>query len=202
MNQFHLVAIMIGKAKGLLVPSGEPGKVRRVMSSIRKAPISTPENPVPIFCGVLGLEGDEQVDLTVHGGQEKALYAYPEEHYDFWRQALETKESKLSMFSSPGALGENLVTRGLNETDVYLGDLWEIGEVTLQVTQPREPCFKFNAVTGDKYASRKMADSGFCGWYMAVITPGILKASEAIRVVPGSRQQTVEQAFKQKLRRT
>ena len=130
------------------------------------------------------------------------MYAYPQEHYDFWRQALETKESKLSIFSSPGALGENLATRGLNEKDVYLGDLWEIGEVTLQVTQPREPCFKFNAVTGDKHASQKMADSGFSGWYLAVITPGVLKAGDSVRVVPGSRQQTVEQAFKQQLRRT
>ncbi|MGA1028764.1 MAG: MOSC domain-containing protein, partial [Burkholderiaceae bacterium] len=59
-----------------------------------------------------------------------------------------------------------------------------------------------NAVTGDKYASKKMADSGFCGWYLAVITPGVLNAGVSIRVVPGSRQQTVEQAFKQKLRRT
>jgi MOSC domain-containing protein YiiM len=202
MSAALLTALCTGSASDLLVASGEPGKVRRVTSAIRKAPISTPENPVPIFCGVLGLEGDEQVDLTVHGGQDKALYAYPEEHYDFWHRALETEESKLSMFSSPGALGENLATRGLNETDVYLGDLWEIGEVTLQVTQPREPCFKFNAVTGDKYASKKMAESGLCGWYMTVITPGILTAGEAIRVVPGSRQQTVVQAFKQKLRRT
>ena len=202
MSAALLTALCTGSASDLLVASGEPGKIRRVTSAIRKEPISTPENPVPIFCGVPGLEGDEQVDLTVHGGQDKALYAYPEEHYDFWRRALETEESKLSMFSSPGALGENLATRGLNETDVYLGDLWEIGEVTLQVTQPREPCFKFNAVTGDKYASKKMADSGFCGWYMAVITPGILNAGETIRVVPGSRQQTVAQAFKQKLRRT
>ena len=202
MSEFLLTALCAGSASELIVASGEPGRVRRVMSAIRKEPISTPENPMPIFCGVLGLEGDEQVDLTVHGGQDKALYAYPQEHYDFWRQALETKESKLSIFSSPGALGENLVTRGLNEKDVYLGDLWEIGEVTLQVTQPREPCFKFNAVTGDKHASKKMADSGFSGWYLAVITPGVLKAGNSIRVVPGSRQQTVEQAFKQKLRRT
>ena len=202
MSESLLTALCAGSASELIVASGEPGRVRRVMSAIRKEPISTPENPMPIFCGVLGLEGDEQVDLTVHGGQDKALYAYPQEHYDFWRQALDTKESKLSMFSSPGALGENLVTRGLNEKDVYLGDLWEIGEVTLQVTQPREPCFKFNAVTGDKHASKKMADSGFSGWYLAVITPGVLKAGNSIRVVPGSRQQTVEQAFKQKLRRT
>ena len=202
MSESLLTALCAGSASELIVASGEPGRVRRVMSAIRKEPISTPENPMPIFCGVLGLEGDEQVDLTVHGGQDKALYAYPQEHYDFWRQALETKESKHSMFSSPGALGENLATRGLNEKDVYLGDLWEIGEVTLQVTQPREPCFKFNAVTGDKHASKKMADSGFSGWYLAVITPGVLKAGNSIRVVPGSRQQTVEQAFKQKLRRT
>ena len=202
MSEFLLTALCAGSASELIVASGEPGRVRRVMSAIRKEPLSTLKAPTPVFCGVLGLEGDEQVDLTVHGGQDKALYAYPQEHYDFWRQALETKESKHSMFSSPGALGENLATRGLNEKDVYLGDLWEIGEVTLQVTQPREPCFKFNAVTGDKHASQKMADSGFSGWYLAVITPGVLKAGDSVRVVPGSRQQTVEQAFKQQLRRT
>ena len=202
MSEFLLTALCAGSASELIVASGEPGRVRRVMSAIRKEPLSTLKAPTPVFCGVLGLEGDEQVDLTVHGGQDKALYAYPQEHYDFWRQALETKESKNSMFSSPGALGENLATRGLNEKDVYLGDLWEIGEVTLQVTQPREPCFKFNAVTGDKYASKKMADSGFSGWYLAVITPGVLKAGDSVRVVPGSRQQTVEHAFNQKLRRT
>ena len=202
MNEPLLNALCAGSASELIVATGEPGRVRRLMSAIRKEPLSTLKAPTPVFCGVLGLEGDEQVDLTVHGGQDKALYAYPQEHYDFWRQALETKESKHSMFSSPGALGENLATRGLNEKDVYLGDLWEIGEVTLQVTQPREPCFKFNAVTGDKHASKKMADSGFSGWYLAVITPGVLKAGNSIRVVPGSRQQTVEQAFKQKLRRT
>ena len=202
MSESLLTALCAGSASELIVASGEPGRVRRVMSAIRKEPLSTLKAPTPVFCGVLGLEGDEQVDLTVHGGQDKALYAYPQEHYDFWRQALETKESKHSMFSSPGALGENLATRGLNEKDVYLGDLWEIGEVTLQVTQPREPCFKFNAVTGDKHASQKMADSGFSGWYLAVITPGVLKAGDSVRVVPGSRQQTVEQAFKQQLRRT
>ena len=202
MDEPLLTALCAGSASELIVASGEPGRVRRVMSAIRKEPLSTLKAPTPVFCGVLGLEGDEQVDLTVHGGQDKALYAYPQEHYDFWRQALETKESKHSMFSSPGALGENLATRGLNEKDVYLGDLWEIGEVTLQVTQPREPCFKFNAVTGDKHASQKMADSGFSGWYLAVITPGVLKAGDSVRVVPGSRQQTVEQAFKQQLRRT
>ena len=202
MDEPLLTALCAGSATELLVASGEPGRVRRVMSAIRKQPVSSLKDPTPIFCGVLGLEGDEQVDLTVHGGQDKAVYAYPQEHYVFWRQALETKESKLSIFSSPGALGENLATRGLNEKDVYLGDLWEIGEVTLQVTQPREPCFKFNAVTGDKHASQKMADSGFSGWYLAVITPGVLKAGDSVRVVPGSRQQTVEQAFKQQLRRT
>ena len=201
MSEFLLTALCAGSASELIVASGEPGRVRRVMSAIRKEPLSTLKAPTPVFCGVLGLEGDEQVDLTVHGGQDKALYAYPQEHYDFWRQALETKESKHSMFSSPGALGENLATRGLNEKDVYLGDLWEIGEVTLQVTQPREPCFKFNAVTGDKHASQKMADSGFSGWYLAVITPGVLKAGDSVRVVPGSRQQTVEQAFKQRVRK-
>ena len=202
MNEPLLTALCAGSASELIVRSGEPGRVRRVMSAIRKEPLSTLNAPTPIFCGALGLEGDEQVDLTVHGGQDKALYAYPQEHYDFWRGSLETSEYLISRFAQPGALGENLATSGLTEKDVYLGDLWEIGEVTLQVTQPREPCFKFNAVTGDKHASQKMADSGFSGWYLAVVTPGVLEAGNSIRVVPGSRQQTVEQAFKQKLRRT
>ena len=202
MKEMLITALCTGHATELLVAAGEPGRVRRVMSAIRKQPVSTLERPTPIFCGVLGLEGDEQVDLTGHGGQDKALYAYPQEHYDFWRRSLETSEPLISRFSQPGALGENLATSGLTEKDVYLGDLWEIGEVTLQVTQPREPCFKFNAVSGDRHASKKMADSGFSGWYLAVITPGVLKAGDSVHVEPGSRQQTVEQAFKQQLRRT
>jgi MOSC domain-containing protein YiiM len=201
MSEPLLTALCAGSANELIVASGEPGRVRRVMSAIRKQPVSSLESPTPIFCGALGLEGDEQVDLTVHGGQDKALYAYPQEHYDFWRRSLETSELLISRFAQPGALGENLATLGLTEEDVYLGDLWGIGEVTLQVTQPREPCFKFNAVTGDKHASKKMTDSGFSGWYLAVITPGVFKAGDAIHVVPGSRQQTVEQAFKQRVRK-
>ena len=78
MDEPLLTALCAGSASELIVASGEPGRVRRVLSAIRKEPISTPENPMPIFCGVLGLEGDEQVDLTVHGGQDKALYAYPQ----------------------------------------------------------------------------------------------------------------------------
>lgn len=202
MNENRIVAIATGKSEALLVPSGHEGLPRRVMSAIRKQAVSTMDQPNPLFCGALGLEGDEQVDLTVHGGQEKALYAYPTEHYAFWKASLDAAEPFINRFERAGAVGENLATKGLTEKEVYLGDLWNIGEVTLQVTMPREPCFKFNAVTGDKQASKKMADTGYCGWYLAVITPGILKAGDIINVVPGSRHQTIHQAFTQKLRRT
>ena len=202
MNQARIVAIATGTSNTLLVPSGGSEPPRRVMSGIRKAVVSTLDKPVALFCGALGLEGDEQVDLTVHGGQEKALYAYPTEHYEYWKTSLDAAEPFVNRFDHAGAVGENLATQGLTEQEVYLGDLWNIGEVTLQVTMPREPCFKFNAVTGDKQASKKMADTGYCGWYLAVITPGILKAGDTINVVPGSRHQTIHQAFKQKLRRT
>jgi MOSC domain-containing protein YiiM len=201
LSQARIVAIAAGKSEALLIPSGHGGMAKRIMSAIRKRAVSTMDQASPIFCGTLGLEGDEQTDLTVHGGQDKALYAYPSEHYEFWKTSLDTADHFIAYFNQPGALGENLITHGIEETEVFVGDLWNIGEVVLQVTMPREPCFKFNAVTGDKYASKKMADTGYCGWYLAVITPGILKAGDTIKVAPGSRHQTIYQAFKQKLRK-
>jgi MOSC domain-containing protein YiiM len=198
-KSLRLLTVCAGRGETLLAPAVSSESPRRIMSAIRKQAVSTMGQPTPFFCGALGLEGDEQVDLAVHGGRDKALYAYPSEHYAFWKTSLDAAEPFINRFDLAGAVGENLSTEGLTEQEVYLGDLWNIGEVTLQVTMPREPCFKFNAVTGDKQASKKMAETGYCGWYLAVITPGILKAGDTIEVVPGSRHQTIHQAFKQKL---
>jgi MOSC domain-containing protein YiiM len=196
----HLLSIAVGRCQPLLIREDGPGATRSVVSGIRKSSVSHLENPVPVFCGVLGLEGDAQADLTVHGGRDKALYCYPNRHYAYWKRALTASETRQERLEHYGAFGENLTIEGLDETSVFVGDLWELGEVSMQVTLPREPCFKFNAVMGDKQASRKMVLQQACGWYLAVLQPGTLMAGQTITVRPGPRQQTVAQAFLQTVR--
>jgi MOSC domain-containing protein YiiM len=144
----------------------------------------------------LGLQGDEQADLTVHGGLEKAIYAYPAEHYPFW---LDQRQSAgvggIDAQLSGGALGENLTLRGLLETDVWVGDLLQFADCTLRVEQPREPCFKFNAAMGFNTASKAMAQSGFCGFYLSVDQPGTLRAGESFVLVPGARRVGIPERF-------
>lgn len=191
----RLLNIAVGCCQPLLIREGGPGFTRSVPSGIRKSSVSDLENPLPVFCGVLGLEGDAQADLTVHGGRDKALYCYPDQHYAYWKRVLTASEIRQERLAHYGAIGENLTIDGLDETRVYLGDLWEIGEVCLQVTLPREPCFKFNAVMGDPQASKKMVLAQACGWYLSVLKPGLLRAGQSISVRPGPRQQTIAQAF-------
>ena len=146
--------------------------------------------------GLLGLEVDEQADLSVHGGLEKALYAYPSEHYDFWRA--ERQAAGLGGIDDGlafGALGENLTLQGLRETDVWVGDELHFARCRLRVTQPREPCFKFNASMGFATASKRMAQSGHCGFYLAVDQPGTLQAGEAFTLVPGPRRASIPERF-------
>jgi len=191
----RLISIAVGLCQPLLIRDDGPGATRSVVSGIRKSPVSSLDNPLPIFCGVLGLEGDAQADLTVHGGRDKALYCYPERHYAYWKRALTASATRQERLEHYGALGENLTIAELDENSVYLGDLWEVGEVCLQVTLPREPCFKFNAVMGDPQASKKMVLEQACGWYLTVLNPGTLAAGQVITVRPGPRHQTVGQAF-------
>jgi MOSC domain-containing protein YiiM len=134
--------------------------------------------------------GDEQADLTVHGGIEKAIYVYPHEHYSFWN-ALLSRELKKPMDLQPGAMGENFTITGLVEADVFVGDTLQIGDLEFVVTKLREPCFKFNARMGYKGAAKAMLQSGYCGWYMRVITPGTLIAGSAINHRPGRQENAI-----------
>jgi MOSC domain-containing protein YiiM len=150
--------------------------------------------------GPLGLAVDEQADLSVHGGLEKAVYAYPSEHYAFWCQertlaGLGGIDDRLAF----GSLGENLTLQGLLETDVWIGDELHFPNCRLRVTQPREPCFKFNASMGFNTASKRMAQSGFCGFYLAVDQAGTLQAGEGFDLVPGPRQVSIADRFASKL---
>jgi MOSC domain-containing protein YiiM len=167
---------------------------RKLVSAIGKTTLSG-----PIEVGVLGLAGDEQADLSVHGGLSKAVYALPSEHLAWWQAQRQIRG--VTMFEetlAPGYLGENLSLQGLLEQDLFIGDRLDFGGVVLRVTQPREPCGKFNAVMGYAQAAKDMVQSGRCGFYLAVDKPGSLQAGTRFEVIPGSRSIRIAQALQHK----
>lgn len=168
---------------------------RAVLSAIHKTPHS---GPVPVL--PLGLSGDEQADLSVHGGLDKAVYAYPSEHYPFWLAARQAAgQGGIDATLPWGSLGENLSLQGLLETEVWVGDVLQFAHCALRVTQPREPCYKFNAAMGLSAASRLMAQHGCCGFYLAVDEPGTLSAGESFTLRPGPRRLGIPEMFNAKL---
>lgn len=165
---------------------------KSVASAIRKKSISNSENPLSVEIHPLGVKGDEQANLSVHGGIEKAIYVYPAEHYNFWN-ALLTRETKKSTVLQYGAIGENFTIEGLLETEVFVGDKLLIGNLEFVVVKLREPCFKFNAALGYKGAVKAMLQSGFCGWYLRVLKTGTLAAGAQITLIPGARDISIAQ---------
>jgi MOSC domain-containing protein YiiM len=129
-----------------------------------------------IHAGPLGLSGDEQADLTVHGGLEKAVYGYALSSYDAWRKEFPEHAGLLQ----PGGFGENLTIDGQDETSVCIGDIVRAGGAVLQVTQPRQPCFKFALRFADNRMPRAMIRNGLCGWYYRVREPGVLTPGDAV----------------------
>jgi MOSC domain-containing protein YiiM len=126
----------------------------------------------------LNLDGDRQADLTVHGGAEKAVYAYPVEHYAAWRTELPGVELAL------GSFGENLTLEGVAlEDTTCVGDRFEIGTAELVVTQPRIPCFKLAARFGREDMVKRFLASGRSGWYFAVLREGTVAAGDPVRLL-------------------
>lgn len=149
----------------------------------------------------LGLHGDEQADLSVHGGIGKAVYAYPGEHYAFWRTVrAQAGVAAWDAALEPGALGENLTLEGLLEADVCIGDRLRFADCELSVSEPRFPCLEFNAAMGFAHAGKLMAQSGWCGFYLAVTRPGSLRAGEGFERVPGPREVGIVELFRSRLR--
>jgi MOSC domain-containing protein YiiM len=126
----------------------------------------------------LNLEGDQQSDLSVHGGIEKAVYVYPGEHYEHWRHELPDMDIPW------GAFGENLTIEGLLEPDVRIGDQLAIGSAQFEVTQPRLPCFKLGIRFGRRDMIKRFLLSGRCGFYLAVTREGDVGAGDAIVLTP------------------
>lgn len=143
---------------------------RSVRTSIFKTPIDR-----RMRVTLLNLEGDQQSDLSVHGGVDKAVYAYPSEHYVYWR-------SELPRMNLPwGAFGENLTTEGLLEENVRIGDRLRVGSSEFVVTQPRMPCFKLGIRFGRPDMVKRFLRSGLTGFYLAVLREGEVAADDSIQ---------------------
>lgn len=164
---------------------------RTVLSAIGKQPVSG-----AVSVRRLGLDGDDQADLSVHGGLGKAVYAYPASHYAFWRA--ERRARGVSLFDEalpPGYLGENLTVEGLLEHEVYVGDRLHFPDCVLRITAPRDPCYKLNVVMGFAQAGRVMAIAGCCGYYLAVEQQGAIACGQSAWLEHGQRGLSIAQAF-------
>jgi MOSC domain-containing protein YiiM len=179
-------------ARGKMIASGtiqavHVGKVARLPNAgrggagVSTAYIKTPV-PGPVTIHTLGIEGDEQGNLRVHGGPEKAVYGYPLSGYAAWRAEFPAMAARFG----PGAMGENLVIVGQDESSIHIGDIIRCGSALLQVAQIREPCSTLGAMLGTTRVVRAMTRSGRCGWYYRVL--------EAGRVSPGDAHDVVERS--------
>ena len=165
---------------------------RPVMTAIGKRAVDGERSVLP-----LGIEGDEQVDLSVHGGPGKAAYAYPSEHYAFWRTV--RAQAQVALWDEPlpfGSLGENLTLEGIFESQLWIGDVLRFPGCDLAVSEPRFPCFKFNAAMGFRQAAQLMVDSAWCGAYLAVRATGTIAAGQTFTLVPGPREVGLVELFR------
>jgi len=143
-----------------------------VATGIFKEPV-----PGPVMLRTLNLDGDRQADLSVHGGVSKAVYAYPSEHYEFWKKELPEMELSYGMF------GENFTTEGLREDAVNVGDRFRVGQTELMVTEPRLPCYKLGIKFGRADIIKRFLQSRRTGFYFAVVKEGEVKAGDAIELL-------------------
>jgi MOSC domain-containing protein YiiM len=145
----------------------------RVWSGIAKSPVTA---GATLWLSTINLAGDGQADLTAHGGPDKAVYAYPSEHLGPWSEELDA-----ALGDAP--FGENLSTIGVTESDVCIGDLWQWGDATLEICQPRWPCFKLALHRGRADVQQRMRATGRTGWYLRVLERGEVRTDAPITVI-------------------
>lgn len=162
----RIISLNVGRPR-LVVWEG-----RTVSTGIYKTP-----REGRVVLRTLNLDGDRQADLTVHGGTYKAAYAYPSEHYGYWRDELPGAELPWGMF------GENFTTEGLDESGVNIGDRFRIGAAEVTVTQPRMPCYKLGGKFGRSDILRKLLASGRTGFYLSVQREGEVGAGDEIELI-------------------
>ncbi len=166
--EIGLVSVNVGLPAYLGQHRGRP-----VESGIAKRPVTAAE----VQLDRLNLEGDGQAELDVHGGPDKAVYAYPSEHLPAW-------SDELGQELGPAPFGENLSTAGGTEDDVCIGDRWFWGDAVLEVCQPRSPCFKLGMHRGRADITRRLRRSARTGWYLRVLEPGRVPVAGPIAVEP------------------
>jgi len=154
------------------IPREVVWKGRVVRTGIFKEPVQR-----SVRLQALNLDGDRQADLSVHGGLDKAVYAYPAEHYDYWRGQFGGIELPWGMF------GENLTTQGLLEEAVYIGDHFRIGSAVVMVTQPRIPCYKLALKFGRDSIIKRFLMSGRSGSYFSVVEEGEVGAGDVLELI-------------------
>lgn len=166
MNEVGLVSVNVGLPAFLAVHRGQP-----VTSGIVKRPVTAET----LWLDEINLEGDGQADREVHGGEDKAVYAYASERIAEW-------SAELGEPLGPAAFGENLTTSGWLESDVCIGDLWQWGDAILEVCQPRWPCYKLGIHRGTQRILARFRDTGRTGWYLRVLQAGRVPVAGPILV--------------------
>jgi MOSC domain-containing protein YiiM len=165
-----LISVNVGLPR-VVMSNGEP-----VSTGIFKEPVAG-----RVMLRTLNLDGDRQADLSVHGGPSKAVYVYPSEYYDYWKQEL--PEMKLPW----GMFGENFTTAGLFESELSIGDKFRVGSAVVMVTEPRMPCYKLGIKFGRSDIVKRFLASERTGFYFAVLQEGEVGADDSIELIEGSK---------------
>lgn len=147
-------------------------KGKEVLTGIYKYPVSS-----SIFLEKEDVRGDAVIDRKYHGGADKACYAFSADHYPYWKQHYPDLEWNWGMF------GENITIEGLDESRLHIGDVLKIGNATVQVTQPRQPCFKLGIKFGDQKVLKEFITYEHPGAYLRVLTPGAVKAGDPVEII-------------------
>ncbi|HMO75942.1 MAG TPA: MOSC domain-containing protein [Sphingopyxis sp.] len=163
---FTIDALLTGKARRF----GAKGEA----SAIAKAPVAE-----RLAIGYLGIAGDEQANLSVHGGPDKAIHHYPRDHYAWWAETLGSHP----LLEAPGAFGENISTEGLIETEACIGDRYRLGSALVEISQGRQPCWKLGHRFGVASVPATVVTSRRSGWYYRVIEEGAVAAGDGLALV-------------------
>ena len=158
---------------------------KNVTTGIYKTPTQN-----PIFLGKEDVKGDEVTDRKYHGGEFKACYLFSEDHYGYWKNLYPYLDWNWGMF------GENLTVNGLDETKIMIGDIYKVGEAFVQITQPREPCFKLGVKFGSQKIIKQFVNHGFPGTYIRVLEAGFVKTGDVLTLLePAKNSLTIHQFY-------
>ena len=162
-------SIQIGMPRQLGTPGSEDPNQQPWFSGFMKTAVSG-----PVEVTLTGIKGDGQADMKNHGGPDKAILCYSSDHFAFWSKELSRDDVSGGMF------GENLTINGLSEDVVCIGDTFAIDDIVVQITQPRQPCWKLGRRWNEPTLPKMVVKNGFSGWYLRVLTPGIIEAGQGV----------------------